>query len=184
MFHYEKGGEPRENVTIIPKKSGWELASWRVKGRENVYKRGEGYHKEGVEKYQEKDLEKGVWERVRLYFSFTFFPCWFPVHRERNPCITNLLICNPTFLISCLSFPLWNFHPFLVMNKLCESITQESYCFDQIVFFIVFPTLTNNILDKLIRAEKYLHCPYLSSYMNIVLHIINSLNNLKTYYIS
>lgn len=75
MFHDEKGGEPRENVTNIPKKSGWEQANQRDKGRENVYKMGESYHREEVEKYQEKDLEKGVREKVRLYFSFPFFPC-------------------------------------------------------------------------------------------------------------
>ena len=72
---------------------------------------------------------------MRLYFWFPFFPCWFPIPRERNLCVTNLLIYNPTFLISCLSFLLWNFHHVLVINKLCKLVTHESYCFDQIVFF-------------------------------------------------
>ena len=82
---------------------------------------------------------------MRLYFWFPFFPCWFPIPQERNLCVTNLLIYNPTFLISCLSFLLWNFHHVLVINKLCKLVTHESYCFDPIVFFnwVLTPTKGN-----------------------------------------
>ena len=47
-----------EDLTSIFKKAGQEQASQRDKGRKNAYKRGEGYHRVGVEKYQEKDSER------------------------------------------------------------------------------------------------------------------------------
>ena len=58
MFHDEKGREPREDGTNISKKSGLKQASWRDKDRKNAYKRGESSQREGVEKYQEKNLKK------------------------------------------------------------------------------------------------------------------------------
>ena len=58
MFYDKKGGGGgRTNVgyeNYLQKKSGWEQASWKDKERKNAYKRGEVYHKKGVEKYQEK----------------------------------------------------------------------------------------------------------------------------------
>ena len=65
MFHDENEREPREDVTSTSKKYGQEQASWRDKGRKNAYKRGEGYHREAVEKYikKKKDLEKSKIER-------------------------------------------------------------------------------------------------------------------------
>ena len=58
MFHDEKRREPREDGTNISKKSGLKQASKRDKDRKNAYKRGEGSQREGVEKYQEKNLKK------------------------------------------------------------------------------------------------------------------------------
>ena len=77
MFHDENGREPRKDVTSISEKTNQKQARWRDKGRKNSYKRGEGYHRVGVEKYQEnysenckieRTIRQRERERVRLYF--------------------------------------------------------------------------------------------------------------------
>ena len=68
-----------EDVTSISKKSGQKQDSWRDKGRKNTYKRGEGYHREAVEKYQEKDLEKSKIDREsEIVFLISFLSLLIP----------------------------------------------------------------------------------------------------------
>ena len=67
-----------EDGTSIPKKFGWEQASWRDKGSKNAYKRGGGCHKKGDYEIQRRNHRI---ERER--------------EREREPCCIFLFLLIP-----------------------------------------------------------------------------------------
>ena len=90
-----------------------------------LIKRGEAVTEGGLRNIKRKLWKELKGERVIWCFSFPFFNCCSPIPREGNLYVTALHICNPILIISCLSFPLWSFHPVLVINKLCQLVIQK-----------------------------------------------------------
>ena len=104
-----------EDGTNIPKKFGWEQASWRDKGSKNAYKRGGGCHKKGDYEIQGRNhrIERERERESHVVFSFS---CLFPIPQENNLYIIKNLILMPFGLVNRLSFPLWNLYHVSMIN--------------------------------------------------------------------
>ena len=116
MFYDKKGGENQGRIwQLSPKKSSSEQASWKDKERKNAYKMGEGYHRKGVEKYQEKGPKEERDSEKDRSFLFLLNLCTLGKKLNYLPSHScNLALQNQLFKLFTMEFPSYSCDKWIV----------------------------------------------------------------------